>query len=1019
MRMPSGKIRLLVVVVVFCAGILNADDFAVLFDRRPLAVEKARHSAFPMNQTWPGYERPVSQSKVDAFVKFDVAKPGELSVLMPEGCDASSVRLRPYSHDGLRHQNGMVVLRIDKPGHYVVDFGEEFPSLHVFADPPFERTHVPDEIYFGPGVHDAGLIEPRSGQTVCIDSGAVVYGAIYLNHVTNVMVTGRGILDGSRIRRTSADGHYLRDLTADDRAAMRDVTLFTCLWSKDVSVSGIVLRDSPFWTMLVRNSGGIEIDGVQIVGQWRYNSDGIDICGCEDVVVRNSFIRSFDDSFVVRDGGLAWGREPVPSRNIVCRNCMLWSDWGSNFKAQIGGTRDALIENVTVANSVFAHVDSGGVIIAARPGGKDGIVRDIRVEDIEYDFAPNRYAHQWQNKNVRDEVFVKRRIDSAKLFEICNYGFKEQDVSKIELLFDRIAIRRIRAFGDYGRLDAVVRLTAARECVRDLVVEDVPPRVMWTRKATFAASDGNGVSESVQQTENIRRTVRGTTLVDFGKAAFGWVEVDFEKGGYELRIGEKLDADGCVDMKPGGTIRFAKVSGESFGLGFERVPLVADERNTKGVNRTTHAYPIPERFGVVMPFRYVEVVKSSSAVAAANVRRTVLHWPVDMAASSFKCDDERLNKVYDFCKHSIWATSFAGVYVDGDRERIPYEADAYINQVGHYAIDADFEMGRRTFAWLMDHPTWPTEWAQHMIMMAWADWMYSGETNLIARYYNRLRDEKLLLNLARQDGLIVSYPDHSRLDQGDIVDWPAGERDGFVFEPVNAVVNAFHYRNLCEMRDIAAALGKADDAEFFAKRAVKVRESYNRAFFGRETGLYVDGEGTAHSSLHANAAALAFGLVPAECKDGVADFLASKGMACSVYFSQYLLESLFESGRAEDAIRLMSSGGERSWLGMMEQGSTITMEAWSLGAKPNQDWNHAWGTPPLNIISRYVLGIKPLRPGFSEVSMSPQIGKLKHVEGRVPTPHGAISVRISDGAVNYSAPEAIKVQDGEGRRGRP
>ena len=36
---------------------------------------------------------------------------------------------------------------------------------------------------------------------------------------------------------------------------------------------------------------------------------------------------------------------------------------------------------------------------------------------------------------------------------------------------------------------------------------------MWTRKATFAASDGNGVSESVQQPENIRRTVRGTTLV--------------------------------------------------------------------------------------------------------------------------------------------------------------------------------------------------------------------------------------------------------------------------------------------------------------------------------------------------------------------------------------------------------------------------------------------------------------------------------------------------------------------------
>ncbi len=533
------------------------------------------------------------------------------------------------------------------------------------------------------------------------------------------------------------------------------------------------------------------------------------------------------------------------------------------------------------------------------------------------------------------------------------------------------------------------------------------------------ALSGHAVSEVVTDRQSpvaVSERPERCLFADFGLDAFGWAEVDLPAGDYTIRIGEKVDGRCRIDMRPGGAIRATEVGFHSDGAGFRRVPLVADKRNTKGVNGKAHAVGIHEEYGVVMPFRYVEILNAPVPAHEGIVRRTVLHWPVDMAASSFKCDDERLNKVYDFCKHSIWATSFAGVYVDGDRERIPYEADAYINQVGHYAIDADFEMGRRTFAWLMDHPTWPTEWSQHMVMMAWADWMYSGETNLISRYYNRLRDEKLLLNLARQDGLIVSYPDHSCPDQGDIVDWPVGERDGFVFEPVNAVVNAFHYRNLREMRDIAAALGKADDAEFFAKRAVKVRESYNRAFFRRETGLYVDGEGTAHSSLHANAAALAFGLVPAECKDGVADFLASKGMACSVYFSQYLLEALFESGRVEDAIRLMSSGGERSWLGMMEQGSTITMEAWSLGVKPNQDWNHAWGTPPLNIISRYVLGIKPLRPGFSEVSMSPQIGKLKHVEGRVPTPHGAISVRISDGAVNYSAPEAIKVQTGVDRR---
>ena len=502
----------------------------------------------------------------------------------------------------------------------------------------------------------------------------------------------------------------------------------------------------------------------------------------------------------------------------------------------------------------------------------------------------------------------------------------------------------------------------------------------------------------------------GRLFADFGRDAFGWLEADLPEGEYVVRLGEKLDAAGRIDMKPGGTIRAAEVRFSSDGHGFGRVPLVADKRNTKGTNGKSHAIAMPEKFGVVMPFRYAEVLDAPPATATNSFRRMVLHWPIDMGASSLSCSDRRLEELYGFCKYSIWATSFAGVYVDGDRERIPYEADAYINQLGHYAIDADFEMARRTFDFLADHPTWPTEWAQHLIMMAWADWMYSGSTNLIVRHYELLKDEKLLLGLAREDGLLVSFPSRSGGGLQDIVDWPLGERDGFVFKPVNAVVNAFHYRNLREMRDIATALGKADDAAFFDGRAEKVRESFDRTFYRSEAGLYDDGEGADHASLHANAAALAFGLVPEARKARIADFLVAKGMTCSVYFAQYLLEALFEAGRGEDAVSLMVSDGDRSWHGMMEQGATVTMEAWSLRAKPNQDWNHAWGTPPLNVISRYVLGVRPVTPGFSEVVVSPQIGGLRFVEGRVPTRMGAISVRVADGKVECSAPKAITVR---------
>ena len=78
-------------------------------------------------------------------------------------------------------------------------------------------------------------------------------------------------------------------------------------------------------------------------------------------------------------------------------------------------------------------------------------------------------------------------------------------------------------------------------------------------------------------------------------------------------------------------------------------------------------------------------------------------------------------------------------------------------------------------------------------------------------------------------------------------------------------------------------------------------------------------------------------------------------MACSVYFAQYLLEAFCEAGRADIAVKLMTAKGDRGWLGMMDFGSTVSMEAWNVKAKPNLDLNHAWGAAPLNIVSRYIL----------------------------------------------------------------
>ncbi len=138
---------------------------------------------------------------------------------------------------------------------------------------------------------------------------------------------------------------------------------------------------------------------------------------------------------------------------------------------------------------------------------------------------------------------------------------------------------------------------------------------------------------------------------------------------------------------------------------------------------------------------------------------------------------------------------------------------------------------------------------------------------------------------------------------------------------------------------------------------------------------------------------LAFDIVPSEFKVNVIDFLKQKGMACSVFGAQYLLEALFLEGEDDYAMELMTARNDRSWAHMIyDLGSTITLEAWDEKFKPNLDWNHAWGSAPANIISRYIMGIKPLEPGFSTFLIKPQTGHLSYAAIRFPSIKGNIDV---------------------------
>lgn len=503
----------------------------------------------------------------------------------------------------------------------------------------------------------------------------------------------------------------------------------------------------------------------------------------------------------------------------------------------------------------------------------------------------------------------------------------------------------------------------------------------------------------------------GHWFIDFGRAAFGTVRLDIEcssstGAAITVELGEKLTAPDIIDTEPPGCVRYRRIDAR-VGPGRQslQVEIPPDERNTG-----PEAIHMPSELFEVLPFRYAAVTAAGGNVVLHGATQLAVEYPFDDTAASFACSDDRLNRIWELCKYSIRATSFLGVYVDGDRERIPYEADAYINQLGHYCVDSEYELARHTFEYLIEHPTWPTEWALHFVPMAWADYQYTGRIDLLERYYDQLR-HKMLLPLARGDGLISTQTglltpellQTLRLDtMADIVDWPPanfaegvpGERDGYDMVPINTVVNAFYCWNLGLYAAIAAVLGRDDDHRAFATRRKDVATSFHRAFFDPARGVYVDGDGSPHASLHANMFPLAFGLVPTEHEATVSDFIRSRGMACSVYGSQFLLEALYRVGDAEHALSLMTAEHDRGWLNMLKAGSTVTLEAWDHRYKSNLDWNHAWGAAPANIIPRFLVGVRPAEPGFASVLIAPQPAALEWVKATVPTPRGLVTVEL-------------------------
>ena len=538
------------------------------------------------------------------------------------------------------------------------------------------------------------------------------------------------------------------------------------------------------------------------------------------------------------------------------------------------------------------------------------------------------------------------------------------------------------------------------------------------------------VEKKINPLKSIKKINKQTTLIDFGRAAFGTVRLKLfaqeENKVVKLYFGESTK-NGLINKNPRGNVVCELVK-LKLKIGWNEYEVKIPPHH---YNRPERKIYMPKYINEVLPFRYLEIENYDyTLIKKSEIDQIVVNYKFNDDVTNFQSDNKVINDLWLLSKHSVKATSFMGVYVDGNRERFPREGDSYVNQKTHYAVERGYSIARYTHEFQILYSSHWTDYILQVLMIAWEDYMHTGDVSSLTYFYNDLK-EKTLYKLARQDGLIstrtglvtqeiLDAVHLSEIEYGrqkkenptfrDLVDWPQrnlnakkeswqygirGETDDFDFRNINTVINSYHYQSLVIMSRISKTLGYFDDYYFFKNRSLKVKNSINKKLINPTSGLYIDGEGSIHSSLHANFLPLKFGIIPKKNKKKIIDFIKNKGMECSPYSAQHLLDALYKNEESEYGLKLLTSKGDRSWAHWIyDLGATMTLEAWDFKYKPNMDWNHAWGSAPGNIITNYIMGIQPIKAGFEVVRIKPQINKIKTAKLNYSTIRGEISMSI-------------------------
>ncbi|MBO6173282.1 MAG: alpha-L-rhamnosidase [Bacteroidales bacterium] len=415
-------------------------------------------------------------------------------------------------------------------------------------------------------------------------------------------------------------------------------------------------------------------------------------------------------------------------------------------------------------------------------------------------------------------------------------------------------------------------------------------------------------------------------------------------------------------------------------------------------------------------FRFLRVDLVSEDVEVPLVAvRAVSRYRDIPCLGSFKCNDERINKIWETGAYTVHLNMQDYLWDGIKRDRLVWIGDMHPEVMTVGTVFGNHEVVRKSLDYVRDG-TPATSWMNGIcsyslwwIIIHHHLYWYYGDKEYLSAQKTYLTE--LLRNVMKNiDGNKEAYK------SGRFIDWPTNDNP----DAIHAGLQALTVRALEAGSELAGWLSDPALAKECRDAATKLRTYVPDNKGNKEAAALLAIEGmldakTAHDII---------------VKDGAKDFTSFMGY--------YMLEALAKNGSYADALDLISE----YWGRMLDLGATTFWEDFNYMDSKNaaridefvpeekfdihadggaycyvglrHSFCHGWASGPTAWLSQHILGVEPASPGFKTVRIRPHLGNLKWVEGDFPTPYGIIHVthsRRPDGQISSTVelPEGVEL----------